>query len=308
LIHPRQYLFVDELRRQGVEALEIYPSRWGNNSREGGFSINREDFEKYTFKDSALPTIKNFEPDLMLTYAEWWQYQAIRSTRWAEFSINVPHVLFVWENLKKPKLEHKRLLNKQALVICGSKKAEEIVKPYCNTFVLPQVGVRSDIFTIDGREREKLVLFVGREVREKGIEFVDKLERDGYSVARAKGISYRDMPSFYNKGCVLIVPSLTTPDWMEQYAPFASIEAMLCGTPVVAFKSGAIEEWISSSPSKLVREGDYLELKKWVDYYLNKWNLDLAEKCREWALFLNHENIAREYIYVLREVKHRQRF
>nr|WP_257907418.1 glycosyltransferase [Janibacter limosus] len=47
-----------------------------------------------------------------------------------------------------------------------------------------------------------------------------------------------DLPDFYRGLDVLAIPSLTTPTWTEQFGRVA-VEAMACGTPVVASDSGA---------------------------------------------------------------------
>jgi glycosyltransferase involved in cell wall biosynthesis len=59
---------------------------------------------------------------------------------------------------------------------------------------------------------------------------------------------------------VLVIPSLTTPKWKEQYGRVIG-EAMSCGVPVVGSDSGAIPEVIGPA-GLIVPEGDVSKLAK----------------------------------------------
>jgi len=128
------------------------------------------------------------------------------------------------------------------------------------------------------------VLFVGRLVEEKGIldlydafkkvYSVDKnlqlmivgrggLENKLKKMIREDGLekviflgeeSYQKMAAVYRRADIFVFPSKTTKTWEEQYG-MALVEAMACGLPTVAYRSGAIGELIGKN-GILVEEND----------------------------------------------------
>lgn len=150
--------------------------------------------------------------------------------------------------------------------------------------VIPQFGVDPAIFAPPERPRAGGTFtagFVGRLVPEKGGSLLlDALARldgawqldilgDGPQKAallaqtRALGIDGQiafgsrpstQMPGFYQQIDALVVPSLTRPNWKEQFGRVI-VEAMACGVPVIGSDSGAIPDVIG--PAGLVfPEGD----------------------------------------------------
>ncbi|MGE5140148.1 MAG: glycosyltransferase family 4 protein [Rudaea sp.] len=56
-------------------------------------------------------------------------------------------------------------------------------------------------------------------------------------------VKNRDMPALFRRAAVFVMPSSTTSKWEEQVG-MSALQAMACGVPVVATRSGAIPEYM----------------------------------------------------------------
>jgi glycosyltransferase involved in cell wall biosynthesis len=297
LIAERQALFCEALRKQGAEVLEIYPSNWNNLHRDGGFEIMGTNFQTYAFKDDAFNKIKIFSPDVIYSMTEVWQEQSVLSMLWAKV-INVPLVLFVWENIRMLNAFEIALIEQCALVVCGNSDAENIVKPYAKRILrLTQVGIDTDLFKKDKIEWEIMddtpeakeqiknmqddescffgeggrnfeVGYAGRPTPEKGIKVAEAM-KEKFNTKIAEGVGYQGMPEWLNDIECLIIPSQDTKEWREQW-PALIAEALACETPVVAYDAGNIKEHYGECEAvKFVMQGGVtameFEIKKVLD-------------------------------------------
>lgn len=137
-------------------------------------------------------------------------------------------------------------------------------------------------------EGDRIVLYVGRLIREKGV--VDLVRAfaslptgsDAHLVvvgegpeaprirtaARALGVagrvhvlpgqSYADIPAVFRGADVVAIPSLSTPYWEEQFG-FVLAEAMACARPLVTTRSGSIPDVVGDG-ARLVDDYDVTAL------------------------------------------------
>lgn len=289
LIHPRQYLFADELRRQGVEVMEVYPAKWGNQVRDGGYEIDPGSIiEHYKFLDKTYKDIFAFHPDIIYSMTEFWQVQAWRSKRWAN-ALGAKLVYFFWENLRVPdERQRNKIISAADLIICGNSECQDIVRPSANrTVVLPQVGIDTDRFKPMATLGKHDIIFVGRHVPEKGYDIVLELT-DSYDVLTPFDVSYEDMAVWYNKAKIQVVTSLDTQTWKEQW-PACIGESLACNVPVIAFDSGSIRSNYGASPNVyFVNPGEYEVLKHSIQVALE----GEITGGRDWVL----ENLSNEVI------------
>ncbi|GGB38014.1 hypothetical protein GCM10011492_30910 [Flexivirga endophytica] len=111
-----------------------------------------------------------------------------------------------------------------------------------------------------------------------------------------------DLADFYRAIDVLAVPSLTTNSWVEQFGRVA-VEAMACGTPVVASDSGALPDVVGGA-GRVVPEGNPTALADALREAVGESRPALRATGLRRAEQFDWRSIAGQYIDLYRTVTH----
>ncbi len=198
---------------------------------------------------------------------------------------------------------------------------------------IPQFGTSEALFAPAPTmpQRPFTIGYIGRIVPEKGIDILLRAaaQLDGdwrlrlvgggsargamQALAQALAVGDRvtfagqlpsaELPAEYHKIDVLVLPSLTRPNWKEQFGRVL-VEAMASGVPVIGSDSGAIPGVIGAA-GRIVPEGDVEALARALRDLRDQpdKSSELSEQGR--ARFLahfTHERIAEATVAVYREI------
>lgn len=222
--------------------------------------------------------------------------------------------------------------NQEASIIL---KRKGFQKPICIT---PQLGIDPEIFTPDRNQALRIELgldrftvgFFGRIATEKGLQLLlqaalglpdvdwillgngpqkaDLMHwADVHQLSSClhwiEPVPHEKIPSYLNALDALILPSITTSRWKEQFGHIL-LEAMACGIPVIGSNSGAIPEVISNA-GIIIPEGDVNALQAAVVQLRDEPNLQkqLAQAGRKRVLtHYTHAHIAKANINFFQEL------
>ena len=260
-------------------------------------------------------------------------WQALRLARRAGAS----SLFFTWQNIARryppPFSWGERWVMRQAdYAIAGTDAAAEALrsKGYQGRLtVIPQFGTSELLFAPRETkpQRQFTIGYIGRIVPEKGVDILLRAaaQLDGdwrlrlvgggsardsiaalaralqvdASVTFAGQLPSADLPAEYHKIDVLVLPSLTRPNWKEQFGRVL-VEAMASGVPVIGSDSGAIPGVIGAA-GRIVPEGDAEALARALAELRDQPRLGRALSEQGRARFLahfTHERIAEATVNV----------
>ena len=244
------------------------------------------------FYPTLYGTLNRLQPDLLHVDEEPYNLATWQALAWARHH-RVPSCFFTWQNLLRryppPFRWFERMSYRWANhAIAGSQDAAKVLraKGYSGALqVIPQFGVDTDTFrpaTKPPRREPFVIGYAGGLLPEKGIALLLRavaqldgawqlhLVGDGpqretlLALAVQLGIAQRvritprvpstAMPAVYHHFDLLVLPSLTRPNWKEQFGRVL-VEAMASGLPVVGSDSGEIPNVIGDA-GLIVPEGD----------------------------------------------------
>jgi len=265
--------------------------------------------------------LADLRPDLLHIDEEPYNlatYLALRAAR----RVGARTLFFSWQNIRRDYPLPFRLMERYCYThadaaIAGTPAAAEVLraKGYVGTLaVIPQFGVDPAAFCPRPHPPTPgwTVGYAGRLVEEKGLhvllaalerlggdwrlaiagsgplreEILEWSARRGY-VARLdlrQHVPSREMPAFLAALDALVLPSLTRPNWKEQFGRVL-VEAMACGVPVVGSDSGEIPAVVGDA-GLIFREGDADALAALLDRLRRSSDLqrDLAAAGRQRVL------------------------
>jgi glycosyltransferase involved in cell wall biosynthesis len=226
---------------------------------------------------------RRFRPALVHLEEEPWSLAALEVSLICRLR-GVPLTFFSWENTDRRLLLPFRLIRRWVLrrskaAVAGNSEAKSLLERHGFTnavTVLPQLGIDTSAFHPDSARVEQgfVVGYVGRLVLQKGLlvllqafarlspdirlsvvgngplrnEFERRARELGVEgrLDIHEGVAHHEVPRYLRRMSVLVLPSLTTPQWKEQFG-HVLVEAMASGVPVIGSESGAIPEVVGDA-------------------------------------------------------------
>lgn len=256
LVAERQSRYLAYVRSHGVDVLEVYPSEWGRERREGGHRVHG-DMSSFLWPSEAVEAVRAFDPDWVYIMQEWWSLSASQLDAVAH--ANGSRVaLFAWENIRRIASQpERRLVRDVDLFVAGNPEALAIAREagYRGPeLVQPQVGVDFSLFRpMPEVQRTHDVVFLGRPVPEKGVHTLRAtLAGTGitclYAQEELGWTPWASTPGRYALGRAHVSVPIDTPAWKEQWASYCHVEALACGLPTVASAAPAVAHYLRGAP------------------------------------------------------------
>ena len=265
-------------------------------------------------------------------------FLALRAAR----KVNAKTIFFTWQNILRrypPPFSwmENYILQNSDYALAGNAQATQVLRAKGYTGkarVIPQFGVDADHFAPAPKNNSALfrIGYAGRLVEEKGIQIllraVAGLSGDWELRLQGSGGPYKSelqtltrelritgrvffdasipsvgMPGYYRRLDALVLPSLTRPNWKEQFGR-ALIEAMACEVAVVGSSCGEIPNVIGDA-GLIFGEGDVLGLRAHLQFLRDHpfKRIELGERGRARVLAqYTQARIAQETCAVYREL------
>lgn len=276
-------------------------------------------FHAHYYPDLAR-IIREIQPDLIHLDEEPYNLATLLGT-YASDKADIPSLFFTWQNLNRRYPLPVRLMERYVYAhslhaLAGNDDAMCVLrkKGFRNAItIVPQFGVDPEIYRPQGSLPIHFTVgFLNRLVEAKGpmvaLEAFASLPPDVrmclvgdgplrhsiQTAIQANGLEGRvqlqaripsnEMPDLLRSLSVVILPSLTTAGWKEQFGRVL-IEAMACGVPVIGSDSGEIPNVIGDA-GLIVPEGDAGALASAIETLQGDARLrsDLSQRGRERVL------------------------
>jgi glycosyltransferase involved in cell wall biosynthesis len=271
--------------------------------------IDRRFFHFYYNPDEIIKKVK---PDIVHIEEEPFTPVCMEFVRVAK-KRNKKAVFFTWENIERKYnplysvCERYDLKNSDA-AIAGNLEAKELLikKGFLNDVgVIPQYGINTEEFLdkdFHKSKEEYNVVYIGRLTKEKGIDIlleavcniqnvklhiagtgsmlqeikqkIEKLNVQNKVIFHSY-VAREKIPEFLNKMDILVLPSVTTPNWKEQFGRVI-IEAFAAKVAVIGSDSGAIPEVIDDA-GIVFKENNAMDLRNKLENLIK--DKDLYMEC-----------------------------
>jgi glycosyltransferase involved in cell wall biosynthesis len=228
----------------------------------------------------------------------------------------IPMAVFTWENVldryfgERNDTIEKEVIAKATILVAGNEGAKKRLMSKGaaedKIAICPQTGVNTQLFADRHLVKRPYDLtYVGRMVKEKGIEYIENVAkrlnlkmlwvggRGGIKPAYGDSVGWVDylrLPGYYNKTKLFVTYPYAHNGYNEQMN-YTIGEAMACGTPVVSSNNGSISDVYGNAPIVIAIEANEESLETAIEYALRT-----PGRRQEVGIKWVHENLSTKVI------------